>query len=39
MTSPPLPFFLNTSFTPESEEIEAKHDAGFMVHLIASKRR
>lgn len=38
MTSPPLPFFLNI-VTPESEEIEAKHDAGFMVHLIASKRR
>ncbi len=38
MTSPSLPFFLDI-LTPEFEQIEARHDAAFMVHVIASRRK
>jgi len=36
MMSPPLQFFLDI-VAPEFEQIEAKHDGGFMIHLIAGK--
>ncbi len=38
MTSPPLEFFLDV-LAPEFDAIEARHDSGFMVHLIATDRR
>lgn len=38
MTSPPLRFFLDI-VEPEFARVEAHHDRGFMVHLIASGKR
>jgi SAM-dependent methyltransferase len=38
MASPPLAFFLDV-LTPAFDEIEARHDGSFMVHLIATRRR
>ncbi len=38
MTSPPLDFFLDL-LGPEFAAIEAKHDLGFMVHIIATGKK
>ena len=38
MTSPPLEFFLDL-LVPDFGAIEARHDSGFMVHLIATSRK
>jgi hypothetical protein len=38
MTSPPLEFFLDI-LAPEFHRIDARHDAGFMVHVIATRRK
>lgn len=38
MTSPPLNFFIE-SLSPHFQKIEAVHDSGFMVHLIATGKK
>lgn len=38
MTSPPVSFFLDL-LAPSFDTIEARHDSGFMVHLIATGRK
>jgi ubiquinone/menaquinone biosynthesis C-methylase UbiE len=38
MMSPPLEFFLNF-LTPHFRQIEARHDLGFMIHLIATGKK